>query len=515
MYYTEPRAKTQPYFTKSGGGFLAVSSVPGAALERLGAIVWGPPMLGVFLAAGAWLTLRTKGFQLRRLPFWMRNTFGTLLRKQENAGVNSITQRQAMAAALAACLGTGNIVGVASALRLGGPGALFWMWLSAALGMMTCCAENVLGAKYRWRLPGGGWMGGPMAYLSKGLGSKALAGAYAALLALAACGMGNMTQANAIAEAARQSLRLPPLAVGLILAALLALVIFGGVGRIARVTERLVPVMTGAFLLACLAILFLRRSALPGVFVSIFKEAFLSPAAAAGGTFYGFRKAMRYGIARGVFSNEAGLGSSAVIHAAAEGEPAQQGLWGIAEVFVDTILMCGVTGLALLCSGAWQAGRAGQGGGAGVAAVGGAFAAVFGPWGERFVSLSVALFAFATLTGWSYYGEQGSRYLLGEKSVKPYRFVYLGAAVLGSALRLETVWNAADILNGLMALPNLLGVAALSGQAARELGRYERRAGAKISRGWVDFGKNETSPLTIHYGRCNNEIVWGGSHRRR
>jgi AGCS family alanine or glycine:cation symporter len=479
QYYNVIHTKTQLYFCVKGAFFLAVSSFFAAALEQLGAVVWGAPMLAAFLCTGAFLTLRTKGFQLRRLPFWVSRTFGALLHKQKDAagdGKQAITQRQAMAAALAACLGTGNIVGVATALQLGGPGAIFWMWVSAGLGMMTCCAENILGTKYRWPLPGGGWMGGPMAYLSKGLGSKALAGVYAALLALAAFGMGNMTQANAIAEAVTAlagKWRPPPVAVGLALALLLALVIFGGVGRIAKVTERLVPLMTGAFLLACLVILALRRRALPGALGSIFREAFTLPAAAGGGAAYGFRKALRYGVARGVFSNEAGLGSSAVIHAAATGtQPAQQGLWGIAEVFIDTILMCSVTALALLCCPNWPP----RGGGAGVAAVGQAFASVFGAGGAYFVSLSVALFAFATLTGWSFYGEQGSRYLLGEKSVAPYRCLYLGAAVLGSALHLETVWNAADILNGLMAIPNLLGVLVLSGQAVRELRRYEGRA---------------------------------------
>ncbi|MDR2526118.1 MAG: amino acid carrier protein [Oscillospiraceae bacterium] len=431
-------------------------------------------MLGAFLCTGAWLTLRSRAFQIRRAPFWWRQTFSTLLRKRE-AAQGSISQRQALMGALAACLGTGNIIGVATALQLGGPGAIFWMWLSAALGMMTCCAENILGTKFRWRLPGGGWMGGPMAYLSKALGSKALAAVYAALLVLAALGMGNMTQANAVTEAVRSlaalgGLRVAPAAVGAVLAVLLGLVIFGGVGRVARCTERLVPFMTGAFLLACLAILCLRLQAVPAALGSIFREAFTFPAAAGGGAAWGIRKALRYGVARGVFSNEAGLGSSAVMHAAAEVDrPARQGLWGIAEVFIDTILMCTVTGLALLCCGSWSPGGAVEG----VAAVGQAFSSVLGSGGHVFVSISVALFAFATLTGWSYYGEQGCRYLFGEKSVRSFRIIYLLAAVLGSALRMETVWNAADILNALMAIPNLLGVLALSGVALRELKAYE------------------------------------------
>jgi len=430
-----------------------VNSIAGA----LAGFLWGPPMLAVFLLTGAYLTARTRGFPFRRLGLWVRVTFGSLFKKQ-TAAEGSITQRQALASALAACLGTGNIVGVATALTLGGPGAVFWMWVSAALGMMTCCAENILGVKYRWRTENGGWMGGPMAYLERGLGSKGLAGIYAALLALAAFGIGNMTQANAIAEAAKQSF--PSSAtgwvVGIVLAGLIGLVVFGGVGRIARVTEKVVPAMAGMFLLAGAAVLVKNYRALPGALGLIFRGAFSG-------------RAIRYGVARGVFSNEAGLGSSAVVHAAADvKEPAVQGLWGIAEVFIDTLLMCTVTALVFLCSGAWQ-------GHEGVAMAGAAFASL-GRWGGHFVSLSIALFAFATLTGWSFYGEQGTRYLLGQHSVKPYRVIYLGAVVVGCVMRLETVWAVADVLNGLMAVPNLIGVLILSGQAIRELRRWEHNA---------------------------------------
>jgi len=424
-------------------------------------------MLAVFLLTGAYLTARSRAFPLRRLGLWVRTTLGTLLKKQE-AAPGSITQRQALASALAACLGTGNIVGVATALTLGGPGAVFWMWVSAALGMMTCCAENILGVKYRWRM-GNGWMGGPMAYLEKGLGSKALAGIYAVLLSLAAFGIGNMTQANAIAETMKESVspKLPGWVVGIVLAGLIGLVIFGGVGRIARVTEKVVPAMAGLFLLASAVVLIVNHRALPEALGLILREAFRLPAAAGGAAGYGIAKAMRYGVARGVFSNEAGLGSSAVVHAAADvKEPAVQGLWGIAEVFIDTLLMCTVTALVFLCSGAWQ-------GYEGVAMAGAAFASL-GRWGGHFAALSIALFAFATLTGWSFYGEQGARYLLGEKSVKPYRVIYLAAIVVGCMMKLETVWAVADVLNGLMAVPNLIGVVVLSGQAMRELRRWEK-----------------------------------------
>jgi len=342
-------------------------------LGALGGFLWGPPMLAVFLLTGGVLTIRSRGFPFRRPGLWIKNTFGSLLKKQE-AAAGSITQRQALASALAACLGTGNIIGVATALTLGGPGAVFWMWVSAALGMMTCCAENILGVRYRWRTAAGGWMGGPMAYLEKGLGSKGLAGIYAALLALASFGIGNMTQANAIAEAAKHSftLQIPDavveIVVGVVLAFLIGLVIFGGVGRIARVTEKIVPAMAGLFLLASFIVLIKNYRALPGALALIVREAFKLPSAIGGGLGVGIAKAMRYGVARGVFSNEAGLGSSAVVHAAADvKEPAVQGLWGISEVFIDTLLMCTVTALVFLCSGAWpwrgRRSRASGGGG--------------------------------------------------------------------------------------------------------------------------------------------------------
>jgi len=424
-------------------------------------------MLAVFLFTGIWFTLRSGLFPFRRLPLWLNVTFGSLLRRQPVAAEGSISQRQALTSALAACLGTGNIIGVATALQLGGPGAVFWMWVSAAFGMMTCCAENILGVKYRWRTANGGWMGGPMAYLERGLKSKNLAGVYAVLLSAASFGIGNMTQANAIAEAAQQSLRLPPLATGLIVAVLAALVIFGGVTRIAKMTERLIPFMTILFLLACVIVIAKNSKRLPSVLAQILTEAFRVRSVAG----FGMCKAMRFGIARGVFSNEAGLGSSAVIHAAADvKEPTEQGMWGIAEVFIDTLLMCTVTALTFLC--------AGQPGGAsttGVAMASASFSGVFGAWGGHFLSCSIAVFAFATLTGWSFYGEQGTRYLFGETGASAYRVCFVAVIILGCTLRLETVWNVSDILNGLMAIPNLIGVLALSGVVIREMKRYESR----------------------------------------
>ena len=441
--------------------------------ETLTRFIWGPPMLAVFLFTGILFTLRSGWFPIRRLPLWLNVTFGSLLRKQPAAAEGSISQRQALTSALAACLGTGNIVGVATALQLGGPGAVFWMWVSAAFGMMTCCAENILGVKYRWRTANGGWMGGPMAYLERGLKSKKLASIYAVLLSVASFGIGNMTQANAIAEAAQQSLCLPPIMTGIIVATLTALVIFGGVTRIAKLTKRLIPFMTILFLLACVIVIAKNSKRLPSVLAQIFTEAFRVRSVAGFGMF----KAMRFGIARGVFSNEAGLGSSAVIHAAADvKEPTEQGMWGIAEVFIDTLLMCTVTALTFLCAGTGQVDSAiGVAATAGVVWASASFSGVFGAWGGHFLSFSIAVFAFATLTGWSFYGEQGTRYLFGETGASAYRVCFVAAIILGCTLRLETVWGVSDILNGLMAIPNLIGVLTLSGVVIREMKRYESR----------------------------------------
>ncbi|MDR1465463.1 MAG: sodium:alanine symporter family protein [Oscillospiraceae bacterium] len=442
------------------------------ANAALSAFLWGAPMLAVFLLTGLYLTVRSRGFSILHFPTWFRTTFGAALRDRSvrrSGDRHAISQFQALTSALAACLGTGNIVGVATAVRLGGPGAVFWMWISAVLGMMTCYTENVLGIRYRWRTEDGSWMGGPMAYLSRGLKSPGLAGIYAALLALAAFGIGNMTQTNSIAQAAQQSLGLSPWITGGIVTVLAALVILGGIQRIAKVTEALIPLMTGVFLLACAVVLALRAKALPGVLAGILREAFTWQSAAAGAAGYGIRKAMRYGVARGVFSNEAGLGSSAVIHGAADvKDPAVQGMWGIAEVFLDTVVMCTVTALVLLSTGVTTAAGISDNSN-GVALSGAAFASVFGVWGERFVLLSVAFFAFATLVGWSYYGEQGAKYLLGgkmgRKGVSVYRCLYLAVTLVGSVMKLEAVWNLADTLNGLMAIPNLIGVLWLAGEA--------------------------------------------------
>ncbi len=433
--------------------------------ELVSSIVWGPPMLAAFLGVGLFLTLRSRLFQFTHIGTWMRETLIAAFRDRsvrQSTDGNSISQFQALTAALAACMGTGNIVGVATAICAGGPGAVFWMWLSAALGMMTCCVENILGLRFRYRDSAGEWMGGAMVYLERGLGMKKTAKLFCALLVLSSFGVGNMTQTNSIAAALEESFSFPPAATGLVVAALAGLVIIGGIQRIASVAEKLIPLISVLFLLVSFFVIFQHRDTLPQVLRLIMEQAFGVRALAG----FGIAKAMRYGIARGVFSNEAGLGSSAIIHAAADVEkPATQGMWGILEVFLDTVLMCTVTAFTILCSGVWSPG--GSKNGAQLSAA--AFASSFGRWGSLFVGVSVAIFAFATLIGWSYYGKRGTQYLFGHRAQWVYLLVYILAAFLGCVIKLEAVWSFSDTLNGLMAIPNLLAVTLLSGQALREL----------------------------------------------
>jgi AGCS family alanine or glycine:cation symporter len=422
---------------------MAVFSAINSTLSR---VVWGAPMLCAFLGTGLYFTLRTGFFQARGFLYWNKRTFGALLRGGKADGSAGISQWQTLTSTLAASLGTGNIIGVATALTLGGPGTIFWMWLSAALGMMTCYAENTLSILYREKD-----LRGPMAYLAKGLGSKGLAGCYAGLLGLAALGMGNMTQSNAVAQAAAQGLRAPLWLTGAILALLTGLLVMGGVKRLGKVTQMLVPLMTALFTLGCVVALLVNARKIPAALGLILRGAFGKNT---------YKNALRYGVSRGVFSNEAGLGTSGVMHAAAQSADAPlQGMWGMAEVYLDTIVMCTVTALTLLVSGAYGTGADGVG------MVTAAFSGVLGVWGERLVLLCTALFAFATLSGWSYYGEEGVRYLLGKKAVPVFRVIYSVTCLLGCVLRLEEVWKFADVLNGLLAIPNLLGVLLLGKEA--------------------------------------------------
>ena len=408
--------------------------------------------------------MRSGFFQLTHIGTWMKTTLGSIFgKKSRRSGEGSISQTQALSAALAACMGTGNIVGVAAAVASGGAGAVFWMVISAIIGMMSACCENILGIKYRCRDKNGEWMGGAFLYMERGLGFKKTAKIFCVLLVAASLGIGNMTQANAAALSLRGSFGLSPAITGSVLAVGVFAVTCGGLKRIASAAEKIIPAMTAIFILASFAVIIKNFRAVPSAFCRIISEAFSLRAATGGAAGCGIKKALRYGVARGVFSNEAGLGSNAIIHAAAETDsPAEQGCWGILEVFLDTVVMCTVTAITLLVSGVPIDGD-------GSLACAAAFGSVFGSAGNVFVCLSVCVFAFATLIGWSYYGRRGLEYLLGEKSAGIYNLIYSAAVFVGCVTDLRLIWELSDLANALMAVPNLISLCLLGGEATEEL----------------------------------------------
>jgi AGCS family alanine or glycine:cation symporter len=453
-------SRPRPEYTLRGEFFCAEGAGP--VLERVidavDGFVWGPVMCALLVGCGVYLSIRLGFLQVVRLPTVLRETFGTLFsRKRRRARAGSITPFQALSTALAGTMGTGNIVGVATAIVAGGPGAVFWMWVSALFGMVTKYAEVVLSLRFRRRNGRGQWVGGPMYVLRDGLGLPRLGGLYALLGLVASFGIGNMTQVNAISGALSATFGAPELIVGLLCAGLLALVILGGVKRIAKVAEALVPAMS-LFYLACVAgALVFYRQALPGAIGMIFSSAFTPTAAIGGVAGYTVRQALAVGVARGVFTNEAGLGSAAIAHAAADTDsPVRQGFWGITEVGVDTLVSCTLTALVILSSGLWQ------GGSDGAALSTAAFSAVYGSLGGVMVSVALVFFAFSSMLGWSYYGERCLEYLTGGRGLLLYRLLFLAAVVVGAVMQVGLVWKLSDAFNGLMALPNLVAVLGLS-----------------------------------------------------
>lgn len=427
-----------------------------AITDALGAVLWSPVMLACFLGTGLYFTLRSRFFQLH--PAVLRDTFA------DRKGSSLKT----LSAALGACMGTGNIAGVGTALVTGGPGALFWMCLSAFLGMMTSFAETVLAVKFRSTHADGTCFGGAMQVLEKGLGMKKCAAVYAFLLTASSFGIGNMAQVNAAADALHMAFGVPPVAVGAVFCVLIALTVCGGIRRITAVTEKAVPLLSALFFLSALAALWMHGNALGGAVRLVFVSAFSPQSVLGGACGYSVRQAMRMGVTRGVFSNEAGLGSTAVIHASADTDSAvRQGLWGIVEVFLDTVLMCSVTGLVILTSGVYPTDTNGA------SLFADALCTSFGKAGSALTAVTLALLGFASLTGWSYCGERGVAYLFGEKRLPVYRVLYAAVAFFGSFLRLDTVFALSDILNCLMALPNLLSLWLLSGTVLRELRMYK------------------------------------------
>lgn len=430
--------------------------------------LWNPWLLGLFLFTGLVYSLGSGFFQLFGLPLWLRATLGGLFRREKGAK-RGLSPLQSLATALASTMGTGSIAGVATALTLGGPGAVFWMWASAWLGMMTGFGEKLLSVRFQRPAPGGGMQGGPMFYLRDGLGWHGAALWFTLACLPATLAGGDLVQSSSIAQALESSFALPRLATGLVTAALAALVLMGGVGRIARVSSALVPAMALLYLGAGGWVLLCRATALPGALKLIFLCALSPRAALGGGAGWTVASALRYGVARGVFTNEAGLGPSAMAHGAADHAcPVRQGFWGMFEVALATLLVCSVTALVILVSGVWQPGSPKALTGTSLTAA--AFASVLGPAGRWTVSLCLLLFAFSSILGWSYYGQQCLRYLTGDDRLLPlYRALFLLCIPLGAVWENAVVWELVDLCNALMALPNLVGLIVLAPTALGEL----------------------------------------------
>ena len=448
---------------------------------KLNAIAWGPWMLLLLVGTGVYLSCRVGFIQFARFGYAMRNTLGKIFKKTE-AGAGEVTPFQAVATALAATVGTGNIAGVTGAICVGGPGAVFWMWISALFGMVTKYAEVVLAVKYRERNEAGDWVGGPMYYIRNGLGKgfNWLACMFCVLGALAAFGIGNMTQVNTIATSVNtaidsfggttaaytvalfgQNVPISSIMIGFVVAMIVGMVLFGGIKRIGAVAELMVPVMAAIYILASLLVVGLNFENIGNVFAMIFKGAFNAEAALGGAFGITIMTTIQKGVGRGVFSNEAGLGSAPMAHAASsEKDPVKQGLYGIFEVFMDTIVICTLTALTLLC-GAGD--RIVWGQSAGAELISASFSTVFGAQlGSMLVAVGITLFALSTILSWSLYGTRCCEFLLGSKAARVYQIIFVCVILVGATLKLDLVWDIADTLNGFMAVPNLVALLGLS-----------------------------------------------------
>ena len=442
--------------------------------------IWGVPAMICIFGVGLYLSLRTRFLQIRKFPYAIRTTIGRMFRKKD-ASDGAITPFQAVCTALAATVGTGNIAGVAGAIAIGGPGAVFWMWISALLGMCTKFAEVTLAVFYREKNANGELVGGPMYYIKNGLGKKwhFLAYLFAAFGVLTVFGTGNATQVNTITTAinsalmnyhviSEKSVSLSNLIQGIIIAALVALILLGGVKRIAQVTEKLVPFMALFYIILALGVILLNINTIPSVFVSIFKGAF-RPSAVTGGIVGSMIMSVKKGVSRGIFSNEAGLGTGSIAHACADTrKPVKQGMFGIFEVFTDTIVICTLTALVILCSGTSIA--YGQAAGAELTISG--FTATYGNWVSLFTALAMCCFAFSTILGWGLYGARCIEFLFSEKITKYFMAAYSLVAILGATANLGLMWSIAETFNGLMAIPNLIALFLLSGKVAELTKEY-------------------------------------------
>ena len=431
---------------------------------KIGAFAWGPPMLALLVGTGCWLTISLRGVQFTKLFHALY--LALVKRREETDEPGDISHFQALMTALSATVGTGNIAGVATAMAIGGPGALFWMWLTGLVGMATKYSEAVLAVKYRVVDENGEMSGGPMYYLSKGLNMPWLGGVFAVCASVAAFGIGNMVQSNSVADAVQATYDISPLTTGGVLMACTAAVILKGIKKIGQVTGFLVPVMIIFYMGGALYIILANIGQAPAALMLIVKEAF-SPTSAVGGfAGAGVMMSIRMGVARGVFSNESGLGSAPIAAAAAQTKsPISQALVSMTQTFIDTIVVCTMTGLVLILTGTWSSGATG----AELTTIG--FAAGM-PGGGHIVTIGLVLFAYSTILGWSYYGEKSIEYLFGVKSVLPYRMLFVLFVGVGAVAKLSLVWNISDALNGLMALPNLVGLLLLTPVVVSETRKY-------------------------------------------
>lgn len=444
-----------------------------AIATQLSDFIWGPYLLiPLLLATGLFLTLRLRGVQFRELghSLWL-----AFVVRREQGAAGDISHFQALMTALAATVGTGNIVGVATAIALGGPGAVFWMWMTGLVGMATKYAEALLSVRYRITDARGEQAGGPMYYLSRGIPSRlgrVLGWLFAFFASIAAFGIGNMVQSNSVASALNTSFGIPLWVSGLVIAVMTGAVILGGIKSIGRFTEIFVPVMIGAYMIGSGVVIALHLERVPEAFRLIFSEAFSGTAAVGGFAGATLAAGIRYGVARGIFSNESGLGSAGIAAAAAQTrQPVFQALVSMTQTFIDTLVVCTFTAVAILSTGVWTSGLNG------VALTQQAFReGLPGNWGGWIVSISLAMFAYSTILGWSYYGEKSIEYILGGRAVMPYRVLFVVASFFGAIHSLDFVWTLSDVMNGLMALPNLIGLLMLSGVLATETREYlERR----------------------------------------
>jgi len=436
-------------------------------LSVINSWVWGPPTLILLVGTGVYLTVLMRGLQFRKLP---RALYLAFVVRKEPGGEGDVSHFQALMTALAATVGTGNIAGVATAIALGGPGALFWMWVTGLVGMATKYTEAFLGVKYRRKRPDGSMSGGPMYYISEGLGLKWLGTLFALFAAVAAFGIGNMVQANSVADALHTSFGVSHWLTGIVLLVGTALVVIGGVKSIARAASVLVPVMVVLYMLGGIIVLIRYAGEIPRALALVITDAFTGTAAKGGFAGASVMFAIRWGVARGVFSNESGLGSAAIAAAAAQTKsPTIQALVSMTQTFLDTLIVCSVTGLVIIVTGAWTIETPAGQGLTGAPLTSEAFSmGLPGAWGSLIVTLGLVLFSYSTLLGWSYYGEKAFDYLFGSRTIFLYRSLFCGCILLGAVTQLSLVWNIADITNGLMALPNLIGLVLLSRMVQRE-----------------------------------------------